>query len=271
MRMKLPLALAIFAGLMLPTSVAAIVKRHDISDAAYLALESEFPALFTLYKTEAGHGDCIATLVAPQWAITAAHCTRDKKFIEALAKEDGGHPVSIDGHVTSITHVVRYPGSETFEAPDIAMLKLRAPITHVRPMPLYRETDEQGRRVLIPGWGGTGDGKMGLGQEDGFFRVAENIVDSADGPILWWIFDQPQPSGKAITLEGISGPGDSGGPALISTPDGLAVAGISAGQDSLEGPEGLYGVMELFIRISSLIPWIEDSMEEDRSAADPGT
>lgn len=44
----------------LATAAPAMVIRHDVPDAAYLARESEFPAVFALYRTKAGHNECIA-------------------------------------------------------------------------------------------------------------------------------------------------------------------------------------------------------------------
>jgi len=65
----------------------------------------------------------------------------------------------------------------------------------------------------------------------------------------------------AMPLEGISGPGDSGGPTLID----LCVAGVSSAQRVVidvddEGREtggpGRYGVIEVYTRVSSYLPWI---------------
>ena len=110
---------------------------------------------------------------------------------------------------------------------------------------------------MMPGWGGTGNSKCGLGMEDGLFRVAENLVDKAENGRLRWKFDAPSLNSRALTLEGISGPGDSGGPALLRTPQGWAVAGVSSAQDTMGGAEGLYGVEEVFVRVSEFTPWID--------------
>jgi hypothetical protein len=240
-----------------PSAAPGIVVRHDIPDAAYLARESDFPALFGIYRTKAGHKECVATVISPRWAITAAHCARDKRLLDGAAPGDKGYSVEVAGKSASINGVFHHPGTGSGRAPDVALLRFASPVTHVAPIPVYRGRDELGRTILMPGWGGTGNGRSGLGVEDGLFRVAENAVDRAEEGRLWWKFDAPGSNSKALTLEGISGPGDSGGPALIKTAQGWAVAGISSAQDTMGGAEGLYGVEEVFVRVSEFTRWIE--------------
>jgi hypothetical protein len=242
---------------LVPSVAAAIVIRHDIPDAAYLAKESDFPALFSLYRTRAGHRECVATLISTQWAITAAHCATEKQLVGSAASGGKGYPVEVAGRSASINKVFHHPSTGSGRAPDIALLRFALPVTHVAPIPLYRGRDEQGRVILMPGWGRTGNGRTGLGVEDGLFRVAENLVDSAEEGRLRWKFDAPGPNSRALTLEGISGPGDSGGPALIKTPRGWELAGVSSAQDTMDGPEGLYGVEEVFVRVSEFTRWID--------------
>jgi hypothetical protein len=248
----------------MPSVAAGIVIRHDVPDAAYLAKESDFPALFGIYRTRAGHKECVATLISARWAITAAHCTREKRLLKAAVPGSGGYSVEVAGRSAYIDKVLQHPGNGTGRAPDLALLRFASPITHVIPIPLFRGGDEQGRVILMPGWGGTGNGKSGLGVEDGLFRVAENRVDRAGKGRLCWMFDAPGPNSRALTLEGISGPGDSGGPALVRTPAGWAVAGVSSAQDTMNGPEGLYGVEEIFVRVSEFTRWIDRSLAPTR-------
>jgi hypothetical protein len=163
----------------------------------------------------------------------------------------------VAGRLFLIDRVIHHSGTGQGRAPDIALFHFRTAVTHVAPIPLYREQDEVGRAIVLPGWGVSGNGQSGLAPRDGLFRVAENLVERAEGGGLFWKFDAPGPNSKALTLEGISGPGDSGGPALIRTPSGWAVAGISSSQDTMGGPEGLYGVEEKFVRISEYAGWID--------------
>ena len=229
---------------------AAIVIRHDRESSAYERAAAGFPALFALYRTRAGHRDCIGTVIDARWAITAAHCTNDTALTNALGGD--GYRVEVAGRSATIDQVVRH------ESADIALLHFARPLRDVRPLALYRFDDERGRTVVIPGWGGFGNGVDGLGAEDGLFRVAENGVDVAHDGWLIWRFDDPRSAvDHALAFEGISGPGDSGGPALIATSEGYAVAGISSRQRTFGRPEGLYGSEEYFVRVSYYLPWID--------------
>ncbi len=177
---------------------SAIVIRHDIPDAAYLARQSDYPSVFALYRTEAGHNDCVATLISPKFAVTAAHCARDKSLLSESEPDGPGYEVTIAGLPARIDSVLHHPGNGTDDpAPDIALLRLAETVTHVAPMPLYRGKNEVGQVVVMPGWGGTGNGKTGLATEDGLFRVAENRVDQVEEGWLSWRFDAPGDSHAA--------------------------------------------------------------------------
>ncbi|WP_395613022.1 S1 family peptidase [Allosphingosinicella sp.] len=243
--------------LALPASAPAIVIRHDVPDSRYRVDEAGFPFLFALYRTRAGHRDCIATLIAPQWAITAAHCTEDQPFVRALAAPTPAYRVEIGGRDAFIDRVVRYPSPEGAPRVDIALLHFSAPVTHVSPIAVYPDDDELGRVVLLPGWGGFGNGAEGLKAPDGLFRIAENRIDAVHDGRLFWAFDDPRSAlGRALPLEGISGPGDSGGPALIMTGHGWAIAGVSFGQRTFGRAEGVYGNEEVYVRLFDRFGWI---------------
>ena len=243
------------------TGARAIVIRHDRGDAAYLSREADYPAIFALYRTKEGHKDCVATLISERWAITVAHCTKDKPFIDALAGSKPGYRVEIAGREAVIDRLVRHPAHERIKGKenlwvDLALVRLAAPVSGVAPIAMYAQGDELDRVVLLPGWGGPGNGVEGYKQGDGAFRVAENRIDTATRGWVTWKFDDPRSSRRALTLEGIAGPADSGGPALVRTGAGLKIVGVGSFSNARGGTEGVYGVVEFYARVSEHLPWI---------------
>ena len=89
-------------------------------------------------------------------------------------------------------------------------------------------------------------------------------VDGAQGNVLTWHFRAPGDP-RTTPLEGISGPGDSGGPAFIRIGGRICIAGVSSaqrrdvvpGQENMHRGQGRYGVEEVYMRISQFRPWIE--------------
>jgi hypothetical protein len=250
---RLNIAPAIGVGFALMAAPAgAIIIRHDINPSSYEASPSDYPAVFGLLKTRRGFWDCPATLIAPQWAVTAGHCSQAPRIREALSA--GGYQVEIAGRENVIDRIVVHPGGV-----DIALLHLGNAVTHVVPIALYSTSDEVGRVVDMVGWGDTGTGLTGVTGPDGQFRLARNKIDRAQADIISWTFSDPSESGgDCVELEGISGPGDSGGPAFIATKEKLELAGVSSGQDNAGGRPGTYGVREFYVRISAVRDWIQE-------------
>lgn len=77
------------------------------------------------------------------------------------------------------------------------------------------------------------------------------------------MFDSPE-SDNVTTLEGIAGPGDSAGPAFIQVGSAYYLAGVGSAQSTqaTDGVEGLYGVTEYYVRVSTFIQWIEETMSD---------
>lgn len=94
------------------------------------------------------------------------------------------------------------------------------------PPTAYAGSDEIGKEIVIVGKGDTGTGLSGPLSADGILRAATNRVDDIfDGQI---VFDFDAPDSEDVTdLEGVSGPGDSGGPAFLEANGTRYVVGIS--------------------------------------------
>ena len=236
-------ALTFFVG---KSEVGAIMRRHDLLDADYLVSADAYPAIVDLLEP----GDCLATLVEPRWLLTAAHCAAD---IPEL------HSVRVGGAQVDVEGVVCHPDYEGFTN-DVALVRLAAEVSNVSPIALYRERDEADQAVLFVGRGDHGTGREGQREasNDGQTRQATNTVHDASTHWLEFVFNQPS-DGEVTPLEGLSGDGDSGGPALIDTPSGPQVAGISSWQDARRRKIGTYGVHDYYTRVSGQLAFIEET------------
>ena len=231
--------LAIVTLTLVVAQPAAIIIRHDRPDERYRALGARFPAVASFGRAGAG------TLIAPQWVLTAAH-------VAAGMRKDA--TITFAGVEHAIERTVVHPRWREMGPADIALVKLARPVKGVRPIAIYQGRDEAGKTIVFVGNGGTGTGLTGPQRpEDGLWRGATNVVDAADDDWLHFTFDEP-PSGT--DLEGISGPGDSGGPAILEAADGPTVVGVSVfGRPGTRG-RGTYGAQEGYTRVSSHAEWI---------------
>ena len=219
----------------------AMIIRHDVDDAEYLQSSDAYPAVFDVFEQRGG----VATLIAPQWAVTVAHVGEDIPV---------GHPVTIAGQTYAVERVILHPDWKT-KMLEMALLELDRPVQGVEPIPLYEQGDEQGQIVTFVGRGDSGTGLTGPITRDHRLRAATNRVERVEGDMIVFRFDAPEDEG-VTPLEGISGPGDSGGPALIETSDGPRLAGLSVASSGR--PKGRYGVWEFYTRISPEVTWVHD-------------
>ena len=254
-----PLHFALLTAFTIPivfsTPADAIIRRHDLEDSAYIVDAEEYPAMVDLLAP----GDCIATLIAPQWLITAAHCAEHFNTTRTL---------SIGNNIFNVSSI-RIPSSWQDDRDDIALIELTEEVTNVEPIALYTDTDEIGQQVWFVGRGDTNTGLQGQSgaSVDGKTRRASNTIVAVDN---WWIefvFNGPDDD-DVTAFEGISGDGDSGGPALIETASGLKIAGLSSYQDEGNFRLGTYGVREFYTRVSQYQSWISEQMGADGIAPD---
>lgn len=258
------------AALLLVTVPAAgIVIRHDRSDANYVVDPEHYPQLFHLQERNQ-RKVCLATLIAPRWAITAGHCIDDTPLRSTL-DQGRSYALQVAGNSYAVDQLVVHPdysNGSLLQGVDLALLRLDQPVADVVPVALQRAADEMQHVATLVGWGSTGTGTSGRLRNDGKFRRAENRVDVADE----WLeihFDDPRlPDSPALALEGVPGLGDSGGPALLEQEGELTLIGIAVGEVAREGSDqrqGLYGATGVYERISLHAAWIDSVLAADNT------
>jgi hypothetical protein len=272
-----------------PTGHAAyaVVMRHDVAPAQYLARKSSVP--FLVYLPSEGHG----ALIAPRWVVTAAH---------AVTSMQARKPwyVTINNKRREVAKIVLYPdyaaSSEAWKKlfdqmksenaamwkeryddamasmHDIALLELKHPVNDVSTVNIYRESDEKGKLVEIYGAGASGTDASGApdsAPHRGVLRRAEARVTNADGPWLRYVFECGP---AALPVEGATAGGDSGGPLLIERDGKWSLAGLVHGLDgSLDDVLhtragdfrlGVCGQTFANTRLSFFAHWIDDTIRD---------
>lgn len=233
----------------------SIVMRHDVDDYKYIELAKKHAG--SVVNLGVGNG----TFIRDDVIITAAHVA---DFI------DIENPVTIGELEYQIKDIIIHPEFDMQRSidNDIAILILKETVPNIETARLYTDNDELGKDIIFAGtgWAGTGDKGMidGAIIKDNVMRAAQNRVDGiTENGFIRFTFDEPGTE-NALPLEGISGPGDSGGPALWFEGDQAYLMGVSSHQNGrgLQRPEGVYGVYEYYTRISEFTDWINQELEK---------
>ncbi len=244
---KLRLVVLACIGLAISTTAWPIIVSHQADDAAHLRLSNDYPAPIVLRRNHAGSADGMGTWIAEDWILTAAHVAEGFRT---------GDPIG-DNDRLVVADVAIHPDWPA-EPIDLGLIRVASAPSDIDVVPLCRTDDYTGATIVFVGAGDIGTGETGPSGADGRMRMARNMVTVADDKFLLFEFDAPG-SSSALRLEGISGPGVSGGPAYVERENGVCVVAVSSGQDTeaTGGAEGRFGVVEFYSRADMQRVWID--------------
>ncbi|GGK03792.1 hypothetical protein GCM10010123_37150 [Pilimelia anulata] len=151
-------------------------------------------------------GNCSASLIAPQWVLTAKHCATAPGAAVAVGRAD-----RTQGERYTVGSVARSTNS------DLTLLKLDRAVPNAQPARLAEADPAVGTAVAIFGWGRTCQGNC----------PATTVLKTAQ---MTYVRPEKDSTGAPVLyLEKITGSpwmGDSGGPAFV---DGVQVGVLWAG------------------------------------------
>lgn len=248
--------LALLALPELTPAATPVLRRHDRDDARYLEAGERWGSAVCAV------GGAVGTLVGDRWVLTAGHVAANISPFSRSVR-CGGRPFPIaEVHTFPGWVMQRGSGGDALDLdiPDLALVRLAAPVTGITPVRLHRGGSEAGRPIIVVGTGLSGTGESGPETDDGRMRAATNVVDSIFGQYFTFTFSPPDDP-SATDLEGIGGPGDSGGPALITSDGQVYVLGVSSinSRGDAAGPSR-YRSAEVYARVAPNAEWMDRVM-----------
>lgn len=201
---------ALIFVLALPAAAGTI--EDSVPDSRYVEYGRAFSAYTAKFRGTAADGrthSATAVLIAPRWALTAAH----------VAEGCGGVTLTYGDRSQSIGKVLLHPEwADQLGYADIALLQADADFG-LNFYPSLSEGGEVGRVASVAGYGVTGPLSYGHTLADGKLRAGTQVVDRIERNCL--ICDLTR---RGSVLEYGIAPGDSGGPLFV---DGK-LAGINS-------------------------------------------
>ncbi len=212
------------------------------------------------------HGEhiCGASLIAPQWAVTAAHCvSTDDGVVSAssLSVMAGSYNVYSQDTVISVKKVVRHPQySDVSIDNDIALLKLASAVSDITPVTLAQNAPLlEHDPSFVAGWGNMSTTTLEFPSE--LMQVDLKIIDFAQCSKSYrteeiYLTDNMFCAGYMDGSKD-SCQGDSGGPLIIPQGNYYELAGIVSFGGSETQMCGAPNFPGIYTKVQNYVAWIE--------------